>query len=99
MGAPVGNTNAAKAKRWTAAIERALERFPQPADPEGRNELMQGLDRAADLFVAEMMEKKDLGFFREFGNRVEGCPKQIIAGDEDAPLQTRSIVEVLFKTP
>lgn len=71
-GAPLGNRNAANAKRWSAAIERAIERYPTKSTPDGKNELMIGLDAAADTFVQQMMEAKDLGFFREFGDRLDG---------------------------
>lgn len=90
MGAPLGNQNAAKAKRWQAAIERALERRatgqPRPTDV---SQLIAGLDLAADEFVARMLEDKDLGYFKELGDRLDGKPKQTIGGDEDAPLEMR----------
>lgn len=100
MGAPLGNQNAAKAKRWTSAIERALERRATgKPPPEDRNALMQGFDAAADIFVSELFEKKDLAYFKEFGDRAEGKPAQgvILSGDEDSPLRitgvTRKIVD------
>lgn len=92
MAAPLGNQNAAKAKRWSSAIERAVERRATGTEPgECRNELMKGIDAAADLFVAEMFEKKDLGYFKEFGDRLEGKPKQVIdhglSDEPDNPVQ------------
>jgi hypothetical protein len=87
MGAPLGNQNAAKGKRWAAAIERALERRatgkPRPTDV---SDLIAGLDMAADQFVSGVFEDKDLGYFKEFGDRLDGKPKQTVGGDEDAPL-------------
>jgi hypothetical protein len=45
---------------------------------------------AADEFVAELFgEKKDLGYFKEFGDRLDGKPAQTLAGDADAPLEMR----------
>ena len=92
MSAPLGNQNAAKAKRWTAAIDRALERkVSGNPPPELRSDLIKGLDAAADIFVSELFEKKDLAYFKEFGDRQEGKPHQSVAlsGDEYAPLVTR----------
>lgn len=91
MGAPIGNQNAAKAKRWTAAIERALERRatgqPRPTDVSA---LIAGFDLAADEFVAAMFADKDLGYFKEFGDRVDGKPKQQIeaSGPDGGPMET-----------
>ena len=100
MSAPLGNQNAAKAKRWTAAIERALERRASgKAPPEDRSDLIKGIDEAATVFVAELFEKKDLAYFKEFGDRTEGKPAQgvVLSGDEDNPLRitgvTRKIVD------
>lgn len=96
MGAPVGNQNAAKGKRWAAAIERALERRatgkPRPDDV---SDLVKGLDMAADLFVAQLFESKDLGYFKELGDREDGKPKQQIeaTGEDGGPLRTSLTVE------
>lgn len=80
MSAPKGNQNAAKGKRWEAAIIRAIERYKDPeagkAKPVTKNKLMEGIDAAADAFVQQMMATKDLGFFREFGDRIDGRVKQ-----------------------
>ena len=76
-GAPLGNKNAAKGKQWSAALERSLERRitgkPAPADV---SDLIRGLDAAADLFTEEMFVKKDLAYFKEFGDRMEGKSSQ-----------------------
>lgn len=73
MGAPIGNKNAAKGKRWAAAIERALERKAtgQPA-PTDVSDLIRGIDAAADEFVRQLFDNKDLGYFKEFGDRLDG---------------------------
>lgn len=85
MGAPVGNKNAAKAKVWHAAIMRALERR-KPAD-----ERIQAIDELADKLI-ELVAKGDLAALKEFGDRLDGKPAQIIAGDPEAPLEVREIV-------
>ena len=44
MGAPLGNQNAVKAKRWQQAIDRALER-------RSKSEAIAELDRLADVYL------------------------------------------------
>jgi len=83
-GAPAGNQNAAKAKRWTAAIERALSRASRV---EGQIEL----DALADEFVATIRkgaEKGDIAGFRELGDRLEGKPSQEIQHSGDVNVFT-----------
>lgn len=91
-GAPKGNENRARGKRWAAAIERAVDRYPEKASGEDRSDLMKGIDAAADAFVAKMMADKDLGFFREFGDRVDGKPAQAheLSGPDGEPI---SVIE------
>jgi hypothetical protein len=80
MGAPVGNRFAAKAKQWQAAIERALERMGDPSvnpdQPVERTPKMKTLDALAEAFVKKMQAEGDLGFFKEFGDRLDGKPTQ-----------------------
>jgi len=71
-GGQPGNQNAAKAKRWSAAIERATAAFPNPPDDTDCSDLIKGLNAAAHAFVAKLHAEKDLGFFREYGDRLEG---------------------------
>lgn len=71
MGAPVGNQNAARAKKWTSAIERALCR-------RSGKQLAEALDDLAEKFI-EAVEKGDLAAFREIGDRLEGKAAQSIA--------------------
>lgn len=89
MGAPIGNQNAAKAKRWSAAIERALERRGLAGQ--------QGLDQLADQFIEDILSaKKDsVPGWRELGDRLEGKPAQVIAGDPENPLQLVGRVELV----
>lgn len=87
MGAPVGNTNAAKARIWTEAIKRAISR-------RYNGDLSHGLDKLADDFIAAVATG-DLASFKELGDRLEGKPAQAVTlgGDEDNPLQHRHTVE------
>src|SRR5215831_16262266 len=81
-GAPLGNQNGAKAKRWSAAIERALSRKGVDAQ--------QQLDAMADAFVSAVLagDKDAIPGWKEFGDRMEGKPAQsmTLAGDSEAPL-------------
>lgn len=70
-GAPLGNRNGAKAKVWTEAINRALERrIP-------RSDQVKAIDEIADKFV-DLLMQGDLQAFKEFGDRMEGKPAQSI---------------------
>lgn len=75
MAAPIGNTNGAKGTRWREAIERAIDAWPE-AYQGGANEFMKGINAAAHAFVKQMMTDGDIAFFREFGDRLDGKPKQ-----------------------
>lgn len=81
MGAPVGNQNAAKGKKWAAAIERALCKKYGKA-------LAEALDELAMKFV-EAVEKGDIQAFKEFADRIDGKPAQSVtlAGDQENPLR------------
>ena len=67
VGAPTGNQNAAKARIWSAAIERMIRR-----DREGLEALAKALiDKA---------KAGDMVALKEIGDRLEGKPKQTIEG-------------------
>jgi hypothetical protein len=94
MAAPLGNQNAAKGRRWANAVERAMNAWPEkPVSLE----INKGLDEAAFEFVKQMMLDKDLGFFREFGDRIDGKPAQAIigGGEDDPPL--KAVTEVVMR--
>jgi hypothetical protein len=82
MGAPVGNQNAAKAKVWTMAIERALEK-------RGVSRV-EALDKLAEKLLA-LAEAGDLGALKELGDRLEGKPAQAITGPEGKELVVRIV--------
>lgn len=78
MGAPVGNSNAAKGKEWKLAIRRALAHKFGSYD--------EGLTALAGKLV-EAAESGDMTALREIGDREDGKPAQTIAGDpEGAPV-------------
>lgn len=83
MGAPVGNNNAAKAKVWTAAINRALAE-------KSRLDQKEAIDQLAHALIAKALEG-DLGALKEFGDRMEGKPAQALTlgGDADNPILQR----------
>ena len=88
-GAPLGNHNAAKAKRWEAALERAFAAWPNEPDMTDCSPLMIGLNTAAHGFVKKVMEERDIAFYRETGDRLDGKPAQAVtlAGDPESPLR------------
>jgi hypothetical protein len=88
MGAPVGNQNAAKAKQWAAAIERALE-------ARGAGDRLAALNALAAKLL-DKCEEGDMSALKELGDRLDGKPAQALVGggEGDAPIQTA--VRVLF---
>lgn len=87
MGAPTGNQNAAKAKVWTAAIERALEK-------RGKNRA-NALDDLAEKLLLRC-DSGDITALKELGDRIDGKPAQAIVGVDGGNL----IVEVVrFANP
>lgn len=87
-GAPKGNKNAAKAKVWSAAIERALAK----RSAEGR---VEALDALAEKLLS-LCDEGDLGALKELGDRLEGKAAQavLVGGDEENPVR-HSVVWVL----
>lgn len=72
MAAPKGNQNAAKAKQWTAAIERALEKRAKTG--QTRAEV---LEEMAEKFL-KACDEGDLASFKELGDRLEGKASQSV---------------------
>ncbi len=77
-GAPKGNQNGAKAKVWSAAINRAL-------DKRTKLEGKQALDELAEQLLANC-DSGDMTALKELGDRLEGRPQQSIVGADDGPL-------------
>lgn len=71
VGAPLGNQNANRGTRWRDAIGRAIECWPEECKT-GQNELMNGINKAAHVFVNKMILDEDIQFFKEFGDRLDG---------------------------
>lgn len=71
MGAPVGNSNAAKAKVWSAAIQRALEARGS------RLEQKNALDDLAAVLLDKAAEG-DMSALKELGDRLDGKPAQAL---------------------
>lgn len=78
-GAQPGNKNATKGRPWREAIDRAIKR-----------------DRAALDNVAKALidaaQAGDMQAIKELGDRLDGKPAQVIAGDESAPLTINQII-------
>ena len=68
MGAPLGNTNGIKGKRWTKAIENALAKRSKATG-------MEELDRLAEEFLDDV-EESGVNGFKELGDRLEGRAMQ-----------------------
>ena len=79
MGAPVGNQNAANAKVWKAAIERAL-------DTRGAGDRKAALDALADKLLTKC-EDGDMGALKELGDRLDGKPAQAITGADGGAVE------------
>ena len=78
MGAPSGNQNAKKAKRWQDALWKALQRFESRDIKAG-----EALDKLAERVVLDALGgSKDA--WQEIGNRLDGKPHQTIAAEVDA---------------
>jgi hypothetical protein len=85
-GAPIGNQNAARAKRWREAILRALARKASSVDD--------GLDKAADKLVTLAIDDGDKWALEELGDRIDGKPAQVIVGDDESPLRTMTEIVI-----
>lgn len=75
MGAPVGNQNAIKAKRWSDAIDRALAK-------RSKGDGIKALDKLAEKFL-DKVEAGGMDGFRELGDRIEGKVIQPVSGELD----------------
>ena len=78
MAAPIGNHNAAKGRKWSAAIERALVKH------YGKD-FVEAIDELAMEFI-KAVAKGDLQAFKEFGDRIEGKPTQPVEHSGDVYL-------------
>lgn len=88
-GAPEGNQNAAKGKRWSQAIDRALSKRSPSDRTKALDELAEKLLKAADAGESWAL--------KELGDRIEGKPAQshIIGGDEENPVEIVTTIEIV----
>lgn len=77
-GGQPGNQNAAKAKRWEAALERAWAAYPELPDSTDCTPFMRGINLAAFQFVDDVIKKRDIAFYRENADRLDGRSHQSI---------------------
>ncbi len=92
MGAPAGNQNAARAKVWRSAIERALERRTQ-----SRTDGIKEIDALADQLLT-LVAQGDLGALKEFGDRIDGKPAQALTHsgpEEGLPVQVEGRIKLV----
>lgn len=73
MAAPLGNKNAANAKVWKAAIERALKK----RSSEGRRDELEAI---AEKLIDNCLQGDNVAI-RELGDRLDGKPAQAIVGE------------------
>ena len=94
-GAPLGNQNAAKGKRWQQAIDRALAK-------RSKGDAIKALDELADKFLDSVAtgDKDFVPGFSALGDRLDGKPAQAltVAGDPDNPMQSRVEVVIVDKS-
>lgn len=86
MGAPKGNQNGAKAKVWSAAINRVLDDRTKTRKDKRRE-----IDELAEKLV-DMAKSGDMTALKEIGDRLEGKAMQSI--DLDAKVQATPILNV-----
>ena len=79
-GAPIGNQNAAKAKRFQKAVERVLARKYGDVDA--------GYEALAEKYI-EVAEAKDPNILKDCADRSDGKPRQEIehSGDQQNPVR------------
>lgn len=82
MSAPIGNQNAAKAKVWSAAIMRALEK-------RSKSEQLEALDALAEQLLKKC-DDGDITALKELGDRLDGKPHQstTVGNPDGSPLLT-----------
>lgn len=90
-GAPKGNQNAAKAKVWAMAIERALAN-------RSKKDKVDALDALAEKLL-QNCDEGDMAALKELGDRLDGKPAQAITGPNGGDIPIRNKVTVEFVNP
>ena len=86
-GAPLGNQNAVKAKRWQQAIDRALEKRSKAAGIEELDRLAEKfLDTIEDMTIGTEKRGPSIAGFVDLADRLDGKPSQAITGADGGPL-------------
>lgn len=85
-GAPLGNHNAAKGKRWQSAIDTALE---QRCKSDGQKALV----ALAEVMLAAA-EQGEGWALKELGDRLDGKPAQSISLGNEDPEGFKTVTEV-----
>lgn len=75
VGAPHGNSNAARGRIWRDAVMRAIRK-------RSKSDQMEALDELADKLI-QLVEAGDISAIKEFGDRIEGKPSQPIEASVD----------------
>lgn len=85
-----GNQLAANARRWRAAIDKALE---NRCKSDGQKALVEIAEQ-----LLELASQGDLGAIKELGDRIDGKPHQttMLEGNPDAPIVVK---EARFVSP
>lgn len=89
-GAPLGNQNAVKGRRFQKAVERVLARKYGDVD--------KGYEAIAAVYV-ELAEQKDPQLLRDIADRSDGKPAQSVtlSGDENNPLAFTEVTRKIIK--
>lgn len=82
MPAPIGNQNAVKAKRWSAAIDAALAK-------RSKGDGIKALEQLAEVLL-QQAESGDIVALKELGDRIEGKPHQSMDVDLKAEVRDAS---------
>lgn len=87
MAAAPGNQYAAKAKRWTQAIDDALAQMDK-----SRVDGLRTLNELAKALI-QKAEEGDMAALKEIGDRLEGKPKQQmeLSSDPESPLTVQIV--------
>ena len=93
VGAPVGNQNAVKGKRWSNAIDRALAK-------RSKVDATESLDALAEELLKKC-EAGDMAALKELGDRLEGKPGQAltIGNPEGEEFKISKLVREIVRTP
>ena len=90
MGAPLGNQNYLKGRRWRDAIDRALAKRTTKAGG------IEALDDLAEKLLA-LADQSDIQALKEIADRLDGKPSQAIdlGSDPDRPVVQKVIREIV----